>query len=347
MWKATLGMLVVVLTLACVGRAAASADTSRHGTQCGGGGHGAADNAVPTPPDDQDCDYVKDDVDNCPPSAANDFSTRNPDQTDTDHDGAGDKCDPDDDNDLVADAEDNCRTFVNPGQEDSNGDGIGDACANVDTDLDGVIDPQDNCPRRANADQVDSDRDGLGDRCDSDDDDDYVADNAPDNCPLTPNQNQADGDGDGVGTSCDPDESPFGPPTPEGPGAGAPPPPAAASVDRTRPTLRLTIARRQAFDELGGGLVASIRCSEACRITAELRLGAKQARRLRLTRVRTVASGSAMLAAAGRTYAFLRFDRRAKRKLWRTRRTTVQLQVAAVDAAGNRRVLTRKLTLHR
>ena len=340
MWKAALGVLVVALALAVTGPAAGAAP--RHAEHCGAGGERPPrPGDVPTPPDDQDCDSIKDPVDNCPPAGPNDFSTRNPDQTDSDADGQGDKCDLDDDNDGVADnAPDNCRTVANPGQEDTNGDGIGDDCV-VDTDLDGLIDPSDNCPRRRNSDQVDSDGDGLGDACDNDDDDDYIADNAPDNCRLTPNQDQTDADGDGVGTACDADENPLGP-SPAGP--SAPPPPAA---DRTRPTVRLAVARSHAFAELAGGLAASVRCSEACAVTAQLRLGAKQARRLRLGRVRTVARGSARLAGAGRTYAFLRFDRRAKRRLWRARRVTGQLRVTAVDGAGNRRVVTRTVTLHR
>lgn len=59
--------------------------------------------------------------DNCP-------SVANPDQTDTDGDGQGDACDPDDDNDGVADAADNCPLAANPGQQDADGDGRGDAC---------------------------------------------------------------------------------------------------------------------------------------------------------------------------------------------------------------------------
>lgn len=344
MWKAALGMLAVIFALAGAAPASAAQDTTAHDESCVGGGGPTPPPRplVPTPPDDQDCDGIKDGIDNCPPNGLNDFSTRNPDQTDTDADGQGDKCDTDDDEDGVPDnAPDNCRTVSNPDQADSNGDGIGDACANQDGDGDGTIDVLDNCPRRPNTDQLDSDGDGLGDLCDPDDDDDYVNDNVPDNCRLAPNQDQADGDG--IGTACDPDESPFGPPTPVVPA----PPPAAAAIDRTRPTLRLTIARSQAFDELGGGLSAAIRCSEACSVTAELRLGAEQARKLKLTRVRVVAGGSARLAAAGSTYAFLRFDRRAKPRLWRARRVTAQLHVAGVDRAGNRRVLTRNLTLHR
>ena len=172
-----------------------------------------------------------------------------------------------------------------------------------------------------------------------------MADNAPDNCRLAPNQDQADGDADGVGTACDADESPFGP------GGGAvpvsPPPGPPAAADRTPPTVAVSIAARHAFDELGGGLAVGVRCSEACAVTAELRLGASQARRLRLGSVRTVAKGSARLGAAGRTYAFLRFDKRARARLWRARRVSVQLRIVAVDGAGNRRTLPRTLTLRR
>ena len=52
----------------------------------------------------------------------------NPDQKDSDGDGAGDACDPDDDNDAVDDAADNCAFAYNPEQRDTDGDGIGDEC---------------------------------------------------------------------------------------------------------------------------------------------------------------------------------------------------------------------------
>jgi hypothetical protein len=70
---------------------------------------------------DSDGDNVPDDFDNCP-------LVSNPDQTDTDADGAGNTCDADDDNDGVADTADNCPLTSNPDQADFDLDGIGDTC---------------------------------------------------------------------------------------------------------------------------------------------------------------------------------------------------------------------------
>jgi len=64
---------------------------------------------------------------------------------DTDTDGLGDGCDPDDDNDGVLDTQDNCRLVVNPKQANRDGDGKGDAC-DRDDDNDGVADAADICP---------------------------------------------------------------------------------------------------------------------------------------------------------------------------------------------------------
>ncbi|HEU4759982.1 MAG TPA: thrombospondin type 3 repeat-containing protein, partial [Dehalococcoidia bacterium] len=184
--------------------------------------------------EDFDGDGVVDATDNCPDNA-------NPAQTNTDGDGLGDACDPDDDNDGVPDATDNCPLTANPGQGDQDGDGVGDAC-DPDVDGDGVANGADNCPIAPNPGQADQDGDGVGDACDPDVDGDGVA-NGADNCPTAPNpgqQNnvhpgtpagdacedfdtdgvldatdncpdaanpaQTDTDGDGLGDSCDPDD---------------------------------------------------------------------------------------------------------------------------------------------
>ena len=128
-------------------------------------------------------------LDNCPDHF-------NPDQSDTDNDGAGDACDDDDDGDDKADAEDNCVSVSNADQADEDSDGVGDAC--------------DNCPSIANADQADLDGDGVGDACDADTDGDGLCNPdvsgdcaGNDNCPTVFNPLQSDLDGDGEGDACD------------------------------------------------------------------------------------------------------------------------------------------------
>jgi hypothetical protein len=56
----------------------------------------------------------------------------NPDTTNTDGDALGDACDPDDDNDTVADASDNCPLAANSSQSNVDGDALGDACDLID-----------------------------------------------------------------------------------------------------------------------------------------------------------------------------------------------------------------------
>jgi len=71
------------------------------------------------------------------------------------------------DGDYIPDAMDNCPGVQNPDQADSDGDGAGDACPiYVDYDGDGVPDKEDNCPNIATSDFADRDGDGVGDPCD-------------------------------------------------------------------------------------------------------------------------------------------------------------------------------------
>ena len=145
-------------------------------------------------------------------------------QADLDADGLGDVCDPDLDEDGIANGDDLCPSAPDPQQEDLDGDLIGDAC-DPDIDDDDLPNEVDNCPGVWNKQQVDSDADDHGDACDPDDDDDGVADDgdasgddtdapcAPgqaaacdDNCRTVPNPDQADNDLDHKGDACDPDD---------------------------------------------------------------------------------------------------------------------------------------------
>jgi len=197
-------------------------------------GDGVADCLV----NDKDGDGVVDGLDNCP-------AQFNPKQPDADLDTVGDECDPDDDNDKVADADDcapkddeafpgndetcdgkdnNCNFLVDEGDSDSDGDGWKD-CVDEDDDQDGTPDGLDcaatdpsifpKAPEACN---------GVDDDCDLDIDEDFpdtdkdgVADctdddvdgdgvkNVADNCASVPNQDQKDQDGDALGDPCDVD----------------------------------------------------------------------------------------------------------------------------------------------
>jgi hypothetical protein len=155
--------------------------------------------ALPDAPfnDDLDGDGVPDRLDNCD-------EVPNPEQIDTDSDGIGDACDPDDDNDGLLDEVDNCPLVANPNQADGDADGVGDVC-DGDLDGDGIADGEDNCPIASNAGQLDTDGDLLGDACDPDDDNDTILD-AVDNCAVVSNVGQDNADTDAAGDACDDDD---------------------------------------------------------------------------------------------------------------------------------------------
>ena len=273
-------------------------------------------------PDDQDDDCVTDTVDNCP-------GVSNADQIDSDVDGRGDRCDSDDDNDGLLDPSDNCRTVHNPDQKRTMHPVFGDECL-FDRDFDGpdgVIDAEDNCRGRSNPDQADNERDGVGDVCDADDDNDALLDER-DNCPKNSNKDQRDTDGDKIGDACDPD-------TFAGPSFVAPPPTVdkQVAVDRTKASVRLSIAGRQRASDARGGMPARVHCSEACSITARLTLGSSTAKRLKVPTA--IATGEAALDDSGSTYVFLGFKSSVLKRVFRKGAVKATLALTVLDAAGN------------
>ena len=233
---------------------------------------------------------------------------------------------------------DNCageNAAYNPNQRDTDADGLGDAC-DSDDDEDTVDDAIDNCPLNPNAAQTDTDSDAAGDACDADDDGDGITDSR-DNCRFAPNANQADADADGLGNACD-DSTPGGPPR----GNGTAPPP--GTPDTVAPQVSLPVGTRHHKRALGAGLAVPVSCSERCTVSTTLTVSRRDARRMGL-RGRVLGSGGAELDDAGDTFAFIDLARGALRRLRGRSSLRATLRVEVADTAGNRRTLTRRITI--
>jgi hypothetical protein len=88
---------------------------------------------------------------------------------------------------------------------------------------------------------------------------------------------------------------------------------------------------------------------EACTVRVELRLPGKVAKRLRLSRGKSVVVGraTATLAAGGTSTVVVKLSKKARRALKRLRRARVGLLVTATDAAGNAASAARWISLRR
>ena len=154
------------------------------------------------------------------------------------------------------------------------------------------------------------------------------------------------------GPAPQPAPTPAPAPTPQPAPTPAPAPALAPALaaDLTAPGVTLTVRRRQRLRSvLLRGLRARAACSEGCRLSARVLVGAGTARRLELTRTLravTVGRASSSLTTAGATLR-IKFSAHAKRRLRRARSLRVTIRVVARDATGNARHRDRKITLAR
>jgi subtilisin family serine protease len=127
--------------------------------------------------------------------------------------------------------------------------------------------------------------------------------------------------------------------------------PATAPVarDATAPAVAVARVTQRLRSILRTGLRLPVRCSEGCTVSAAVWLDGAAARRLGLSRGRAVriAARTQRLASGATTVVSLRLAASARRRLERVRRVTVTARLSAVDAAGNRRAVSRRLNLVR
>ena len=119
--------------------------------------------------------------------------------------------------------------------------------------------------------------------------------------------------------------------------------------DTRAPKLRTGVARRQDLTAVRRrGLRATVRCSEACRVSARLIMDRRTARRLRLGRRAVLVGQASGRRTAVRSHALrVRLTPRAGRAVRRARSLRLTLRITATDAAGNRATQAVRVSIRR
>jgi hypothetical protein len=194
--------------------------------------------------------------------------------------------------------------------------------------------PPDNCPTVAGDDQADLDADGIGDACDPDIDGDGLSNAAESAIGSNPRSTDSDGDGKLDGADACPTEA-------ASTANGCPDIP--ALPDKTAPTVTVSkLAKKLKFSKFLKGVTLRVKPSESSSFLFELVAAARKATVSKAGDV-VLASSSLKLGAGERSVKL-----RPNRKLVAGRRKfTVTVRVTATDAAGNRKVVTKKLSVTR
>jgi hypothetical protein len=139
--------------------------------------------------------------------------------------------------------------------------------------------------------------------------------------------------------------SPIRTPPPIG---GTVPPP--ATPDSRAPVVTITLSHAALRRALRSGVRMRVNCDGFCSADAELRLSAKAARAIGFTRARrelTVAAGARAAVDESSYTVVLRFPKKLRAKLAKSRTLSVRLHAIFADPLGNERGIVRKLTLKR